>query len=84
MKSLLEDLWFSYQLEKMGDQSEKRKALLCDLIERQRELSAQMNDLQKKLFEEYGELYGMLNCETEKDSFVEGVRFAISFILEAI
>lgn len=84
MKDLLEDLWFNYQLEEMGDESEKRKALLCDLIERQKELYAQMNDSQKTLFEEYSELYGMLNYETEKDSFVEGVRFAISFILEAL
>ncbi len=84
MKALLEDLWLNYQLDKNRDISDESQRLLSELTEKQNELYSELNESQIELLERYEEIRSMLNCAYEKESFLQGASFAVTFILEAL
>ncbi len=84
MKTLLEDLWLNYQLDKNKDVSAESRRLLYELTEKQNELYSELNESQIELLERYEEIRSMLNCADEKESFLQGASFAITFIFEAL
>ncbi len=82
METLLEELWFDYQIEKSSVLSKKRKGLQCSVAVKLDLLLEMLNDEQKRVFEEYKESVSILECELEKDAFVDGVRFGGRIIAE--
>ena len=84
MNSLLDDLWYSYQLEKNAHTTEEEKALLSRIVQAGDILYEELNAEQKKLLEEYLSLQGQLNGLCEKKAYHTGIRFTLRLLTEAL
>lgn len=84
MKSTLEKVWDWLQPDHLPEQSETQKRLLDALNVSQRELWALLNEEQKNAVRGYEYALVELNNFFETQAFIKGVRFATSYMLEAV
>lgn len=64
--------------------SEEEKAIVSKLAISEKELTENLGDKQKELFNNFTNIMSELNYLDRKESFIVGVRFATGFLLEAI
>ena len=85
MKKLLEDLWYSYQIEKTSikDSPEKHR-LLKESIAKEAELINALNEKQRELLEAYQAAHGNFDCVCEEKIFISGIKFGVSFLFGAL
>ena len=84
MKTLLEDLWDNYQVEKSEELKGERKALHHEVSEKANAFVDTLNDKQQKLFEELEEAQHNYQMFSDKECFFDGVHFGITLIIEAL
>lgn len=83
MEKLLEDLWYSYQLEKAVLTKEERENLIA-LSKEQDKIFSEFSEDKRKQFEKIQDDTSYLNSIREKNSFLDGVAFGVKFVTEAI
>ena len=84
MKTLLEDLWDNYQVEKSETLQGDRKNLHHEVSEKTNVFHDTLNDKQLKLFEELNEAVNQYQQLSDKECFFDGVHFGITLIIEAL
>lgn len=83
MKKMLENLWYSYQEENFSKQSKEEKKILNVLIDNEEKLRASLNEEQKEWLQNYEIYMNERVCISEKNAFIEGIRFSANFLAEA-
>ncbi len=83
MKTVLEELWYSYLEDNDPKLSCEEKRLLEILVKSENGLREELNDKQIELLEDFTECWGELSSVCRKESFIKGVRFATQYLLEA-
>ena len=84
MNNVLENLWYSHQQESPMEDSEEMKQLVKAVVKCENELKKQLSKEQWDLFQQYDKCLGEMNCISEMQAFVKGVRFATVYLLEAL
>ena len=84
MKTLLEELWFDYQIEKSAILSKKHQGMQSIIVSKFDMLLEMLNENQKLFFNEFTDSIYALQSELEKDAFIEGVSFGTKFITETL
>lgn len=84
MKKLLEDLWYSYEMQSTVKQSEEEEALMELIVLHEEKLHASLNAEQLEQLKKYEDCVDGLHDIAEKVAFVKGVRFAAAFLTEAL
>ena len=81
---LIEDLWYSYQLDKSARLTEEERELLSVLNQKREDIVACMTKENIKRFEVYEEGVNLMHDVREKSLFIQGVKFGVAFITEAL
>ena len=84
MKHLLEELWNSYLTQKPTEQTEEKRELIGAILEVEDKLREKLDEKQIDLLEQYVDCIGNLHAVSETEAFIGGVRFASSFLVEAL
>lgn len=84
MKHLLEELWNSYLTQKPTEQTEEKRELIDAILEVEDKLREKLDEKQIDLLEQYVDCIGNLHAVSETEAFIAGVRFASSFLVEAL
>ena len=84
MNSFLQDLWYTYELQRFRPQDAEERELLSLIVRSEETLFANLNEEQKALLKKYKDSIRDLHCLSERDAFVRGVRFAAAFLTEAL
>ena len=84
MNSLLDDLWYSYQLEKNAPTTDEEKVLLSHIVQAGDVLYGELSTDQINLLEEYLLLQGQLNSLCEKKAYHTGICFVFRLLTEAL
>lgn len=84
MINSISELWYAYQLEKTAKLTGEEKEILNILVSNQKELYNKLDQEQKELLEKYIENVHELGCVSEKNAFICGVRFATTFLFDAL
>lgn len=83
MKTTLEELWYWYQSANPNMTEEQRK-ISHDVVEYEARLLAGLTQEQKKALEAYQWHVSEYNSAAERDAFINGIRFAVSFLTESL
>ncbi len=84
MNSILEDLWYSYQIGIRSEQSQEEKDALNDLVLFENKLRESLTEEQKNIYKSYESCVIKNNCISEKEAFIKGVRFATQYLFESL
>ena len=84
MKRMLEDLWYSYQMENAVKASKPEKEMAKRISTAEEVLHRSLNDEQKAALKAYEACLDEISGVCEKNAFVKGIRFAVGFLLEAL
>lgn len=84
MKNLLEDIWFSYEMEKKTDLSDSERSIANSASDSRDKLYATLTPEQKADFDSYEELSNEICLIYEKEAFIKGVKFTAGFLADAI
>lgn len=84
MKKTLETLWSAYQMEFPSKQSEEEKEVLHTLVAAEDKLLAELNGEQIRTLKVLEDCLGDLECLADKEAFIRGIRFATSYLIEAM
>ena len=84
MKTMLEELWYSYQMENPIEKNDQNKILLSKLVEKQDYLHDNLDPEIFKICEECHDIIFEMNENSNKESFVKGIRFATKYLIEAL
>ena len=84
MKTVLEDLWYSYIMENPIEENEQNKRLLRALVEKQDYLKEHLDPEIFKICEECHSMIFEMSGISEKEAFVKGVQFATRYLVEAM
>ena len=84
MDNFLKNLWYTSLMENSVEKDYEKKKLSKVADNCEEKLLGAMNDEQKKTFTEYTTAISNINSMTESDAFVKGVRFAVTFMMEAL
>ena len=84
MKHLLEEIWGLYLMQKPMKQSEEKRKLIDEILEAEEKLRESLDETQIDLLEQYMDCIGNLHAVSESEAFIDGVRFASSFLIEAL
>ena len=84
MKKTLEELWYSHLIESTNHHFKEEKELLEKISEKHTALQTELDQGQKATLEEWENLIWNLCSISEKNAFIEGVRFTTSFLWEAM
>ncbi|MBQ8351970.1 MAG: hypothetical protein IJY20_08030 [Clostridia bacterium] len=83
MKTLLEDLWYSYCLETDSKMGKEEKQLLSRLVKEEDALRAVLTEGQRSILERYENAVDDLRDLAERQAFLKGVRLAAHFLFES-
>ena len=83
MKTLLDDLWYSYCLGGDEDMSREEKELLSRLIKEEEALRVVLSKEQCNLLAQYESTVDDLRDLAERQAFLKGVRLAAHFLFES-
>ena len=81
MKSMLEELWYSYVIDKKQCTSVEERKLINTISEIDETIRKTLNAQQKKLLEKYDNSISLLSMYNEKNAFITGVHFATEFFI---
>lgn len=84
MDILLDDLWYSYQLEKNAYTTPEEQLLLMRIVQAGDLLHGELNTEQKAMLEKYLDLQGQLDNLCEKKAYITGIRFAMRLCTETL
>ncbi|MBQ9081003.1 MAG: hypothetical protein IJY27_08040 [Clostridia bacterium] len=84
MKKALEDLWYRRQMENTSKRGTEQEKILATLILNEEKLRENLNEELTELLNNYENCMNELNSISETQAFIEGVRFAATFLIEAI
>ena len=84
MKNLLEDLWFSYEIEKKTYLSDSERSIANSASDSRDKLYATLTPEQKADFDIYEDLSNETCIIYEREAFIKGVKFTAGFLTEAI
>ncbi|MBQ3604341.1 MAG: hypothetical protein IJA02_10905 [Clostridia bacterium] len=84
MKSMLEDLWYSYLIEKKIDLSDSDRSVINLYSEKHDKIFDTLSDTQKRLFESYEDSFSEMCNIYEKEAFIKGVSFAVRLFVSAL
>ena len=84
MKNLLEELWFSYQMEKPTVLSDCERGIVNSSSNRRDKIYETLTPEQKADFDSYEELSNEICLIYEKEAFIKGVKFTAGFLADAI
>ena len=84
MKRILEDLWYSYQMENAVKFGKEEKEMAKKISIAEDALQKSLNDEQKVALKIYEDCLDEISDACEKKAFVKGIRFAVGFLLEAL
>lgn len=84
MKRVLEDLWYSYQMENAVKVGKEEKEMAKRISLAEEALHQSLNEEQKAALKVYENCLDEISGVCEKNAFVKGVRFAVNFLLEAL
>ena len=84
MDQILETLWKTYQIENPRELDAEEKRLSEALAGYEDVLRADLNNAQKEMLEDYETCLSELNNHFEKEAFMNGIRFATAYLLEAL
>ncbi|MBQ7897335.1 MAG: hypothetical protein IJ323_02815 [Clostridia bacterium] len=81
---LMEDLWYSYQLDKSARLTAEEREMLSVLNQKREDIVSDMSEENIKRFDVYEEGVNLMHGRREKSSFIQGVKFGVAFITEAL
>lgn len=84
MSSLLDDLWYSYQMEKSSHNTPEQQSILQQIVSAEDVLRRGLTEEQKSILEDLLSSQGQLHSLYEKTAFQNGIRFTIRFLAESI
>ena len=84
MKSILEDLWYSYQMENAVKAGKQEREMAERISIAEGVLHQSLTKEQKAALKAYEDCLDEISGVCEKNAFVKGVRFAVGFLLEAL
>ena len=84
MSKLLESIWYDYISQQPAELSQEMRALREELNRSNDLLWGDLNNTQKEEFLEFESCMNRMTGAAEKDAFVRGVRFAVTFLLSAV
>ena len=84
MKRILEDLWYSYQMENAVKFGKEEKEMAKKISIAEEALHRSLNDEQKAALKVYENCLDEISNVCEKNAFVKGVCFAVGFLMEAL
>ena len=84
MSSLLDDLWYSYQMEKSSRNTPGQQHILQQIVCTEDILRGELTEDQKSILEDLLSRQGQLHSLYEKTAFQNGIRFTLRFIAESI
>lgn len=84
MKSMLEDIWYSYVIDKKKCTSVEERKLINTVLEIDEAIRKTMNAEQKELLQKYDDSVSLLSMYNEKNAFIKGVHFATEYFVEAM
>lgn len=84
MKNLLEDLWFSYEIERSIVLSDSERSIANSASDIRDKIYATLTPTQKADFDSYEELSNETCIIYEREAFIKGVKFTAGFLAEAI
>lgn len=84
MKSMLEDLWYSYLIEKRVEKTDSDRSVINLYNQKRDEIFNTLSDTQKQLFESYEDSFNEICNIYEKEAFIKGVSFAMNFFASAL
>lgn len=84
MNDFLKSLWYSSLMEDTFEKNDEEKRLLIEAAAYEDELIKNMTDEQKENLFEYSRCLGEISCVCDAKAFVKGVKFAASFLIEAL
>ncbi len=83
-KSLLEDLWLSYEIEKHTERIDEERKIAKELDIHETRLREDLTKEEKLLLEKVLNCMGDIHTVYENQAFVCGIRFGVRFLLEAM
>ena len=84
MKNLLEELWYSYDMTDTNENEEQRSELLNLIVLNEDRLKETLNEKETETLKNLEDCIDELNHIAQKQAFMKGVRFAVSFMCEAL
>lgn len=84
MKNFLEDLWFSFEIEKRTVLSDSERGIVNSSSESRKKIYDTLTPEQKADFDSYEELSNEICLIYEKEAFIKGVKFTAGFLADAI
>ena len=84
MKNLLEELWYSYDMTDTNENEEQRSELLNLIVLNEDRLKETLNEKEMDILTKLENCIQELNDLSQKEAFIKGVRFATSFMCEAL
>lgn len=84
MSAFLEDLWHSYQMEKVSRNTPEEQGVLRQIVMAEDVLLGELTIEQKVLLDDFLSLQGQLQSLYEKKAFLHGIRFTMRFLTEAL
>ena len=83
-KMTIEKLWYSNFMENTCGDDRKRKKKIKELFQKREMIKEKMDENGQLMLEQYDEAVDQLEADFEKEAFMKGVRFAVSFLMEAL
>lgn len=84
MNDFLKSIWYLSIMEDTFEKNDEEKRLLKEAAAYEDELTKNMTDEQKEILFEYSCCLSEISCVCDAKAFVKGVKFAASFITEAL
>ena len=79
-----EEIWNSIYSEKERIQSKEDSKVLSKLIDKQDEIYKMIGEEVREIFDEYSVLSNELCAIYERESFCQGVKFGVRFMIEIL
>ena len=84
MKSILKHLWYSWQANGGAPWSAEKRRRSDKLTKYEDALRGSLTETQRAALEACEENLGEMECFTDREVFLAGIRFTVRFLLEAV
>lgn len=71
-------------MENYVKQNDEERKMLDILITKEEKLYAKLNEEQREVLKNYEDCLGEISSISEKEAFIEGIRFATAYLMEAL
>lgn len=86
MKNILEEIWSLYDVENdVPDfRDEEKSEDYAIMMREQKKLYALLDNQQREQFEKYSDCANKLDCISERQAYIRGIRFATRYLISAL